>query len=102
MTITEDEAWKIFANDIAAFRKQALPLVKVALKQHQFDALASFVYNIGPTAFATSTMLKRLNAGDFDDAASELLRWNKPSEIQSRRRGEFEQFTKGTYVARVT
>ena len=52
-------------------------LVKVRLSQNQFDALVSFVFNIGAGAFSKSTLLKYLNAGDYSSAANQLLRWNK-------------------------
>ena len=52
-------------------------LVKVKLSQNQFDALVSFVFNIGAGAFSKSTLLKYLNAGDYGGAANQFLRWNK-------------------------
>lgn len=101
MTITKDEAWDIFRRDAAKFREEAHGLVKVPLEQHEFDALVSFVFNVGVPGFARSTVLKRLNAGDYAGAGEALLMWMKPPEIQSRRRGEHKQFTKGDYVARI-
>lgn len=52
-------------------------LVKVRLSQNQFDALVSFVFNVGATAFSKSTLLRLLNAGDYKGAADQFLRWNK-------------------------
>ena len=49
--------------------------VKVAVSQNQFDALASFVYNIGETAFIKSTMLTLINNSNFSSAASQFDRW---------------------------
>lgn len=49
--------------------------VKVPLKQNQFDALASFIYNIGENGFKKSTMLAKLNAGDYIGAAGQFDRW---------------------------
>lgn len=51
--------------------------VKVPLTQNQFDALVSFVFNVGGGAFASSTMLRKLNAGDYVGAAEQFPRWNK-------------------------
>jgi lysozyme len=51
-------------------------LVKVKLTQNQFDALVIFVYNIGETAFAASTLLKLLNSGDYAGAAKQFPRWD--------------------------
>lgn len=52
-------------------------LVKVPLAQNQFDALVMFVFNVGVGAFAESTLLRKLNAGDYDGAGQEFARWNK-------------------------
>ena len=49
--------------------------IKVKVSQRQFDALASFVYNVGETAFSTSTLLKKLNAGDFKGAGDQFDVW---------------------------
>lgn len=49
----------------------------VPLSQNQFDALVSLVYNIGETAFSNSTLLKKLNAKDYQGAADQFPRWNK-------------------------
>lgn len=50
--------------------------VTVPLTQSQFDALASFIYNVGVKNFASSTLLRKLNAGDCLGAANEFSRWN--------------------------
>lgn len=52
-------------------------LVTVPLKQWQFDALVSLVYNIGPRNFGESTLLKKLNMGNYTAANFEFSRWNK-------------------------
>jgi len=49
--------------------------VKVAVSQNHFDALASFVYNIGESAFIKSTMLTLINNSNFSSAASQFDRW---------------------------
>jgi len=51
--------------------------VKVKLKPWQFDALVSFTYNVGAGALAGSTLLKKVNAQDFEGAALEFHKWNK-------------------------
>ena len=51
--------------------------VKVPLTDQQYSALSSFAYNVGPTNFSSSTLLKKLNAGDYDGASQEFKRWNK-------------------------
>lgn len=101
MQITEDEAWEIFWADTERFRREARDLVVVPLEQHQLDALASFVFNIGVTHFRNSTVRRRLNAGQYDAAGEAILMWNKPAAVMNRRRGEHAQFTRGQYVARL-
>jgi lysozyme len=70
------------------------------LEQHQFDALVSFIFNVGVNAFTRSTLLRKLNQGDFEGAAKEFDRWHIPAEITSRRNGEREQFKGTVFVAR--
>lgn len=66
--------------------------VTVPLKQNQFDALVSFVFNIGDTRFRISTCLRLLNQGLYKEAANAMLMWNKPKEIIGRRKSEVKQF----------
>lgn len=100
MTITEAEARAILARDLGAVEAAINAAVKVPLTQHQFDALASLVFNIGVGGFRKSSVLRKLNAKDYAGASAAILMWNKPSEIMSRRRGERAQFD-GRPVARV-
>ena len=51
--------------------------VTVALSQNQFDALVSWVYNLGPANLKASTMLKVLNSGDYEGVPAQIKRWNK-------------------------
>jgi len=55
-------------------------LVDVPLSQGQFDALASFVFNVGPSAFGNSTLLRLLNGGDAAGAAEQFKRWNRGAD----------------------
>ena len=52
-------------------------LVSCPLSQNQFDALVSWVYNLGPANLKASTLLKKLNAGDYADVPHQIKRWNK-------------------------
>ena len=51
--------------------------VHVPLNQNQFDALCSWVYNLGPANLKKSTMLKKLNNGEYDEVPAQIKRWNK-------------------------
>ena len=51
--------------------------IKVPLYQHEFDAYVSLSYNIGAGAFCRSTLVKKLNAGDYAGACEEIRRWNR-------------------------
>ncbi|NEP37557.1 lysozyme, partial [Moorena sp. SIO3B2] len=64
-------------QDLESSESTVSNLVKVSLTDNQFSALVSFVFNIGPTAFRRSTLLRKLNHGDDQGAANEFLRWNK-------------------------
>jgi GH24 family phage-related lysozyme (muramidase) len=77
MKITEKQAEALLRKDIAWAEKAVNNLVVVPLTQNQFDALVSFVFNVGEGAFSTSTLLRLLNSGDYNGAANQFLRWNK-------------------------
>lgn len=74
---TEAEATERLAAEIAKFENAVDHAVTVPLNQNQFDALVSFAYNCGVGALQRSTLLKRLNAANFDAAAREFPKWNK-------------------------
>lgn len=75
--ITEAEAEELLRADLTKFESVINKVVKVPLAQHEFDALASFAYNVGGTALANSSLLTLLNAGDRARAADQFLRWDK-------------------------
>ena len=72
-----EQAKEYFAHDLKSFEKTVNDSVKAPLTQNQFDALVSLTYNIGSTAFKNSTLLKKLNAKDYQGAADQFLVWNK-------------------------
>lgn len=74
---TLEQAKEYFAHDLKRFEASVNKLVEVPLSQNQFDALVSLTYNIGSGNFASSTLLKKLNAKDYQGAADQFLRWNK-------------------------
>ena len=51
--------------------------VKVPLHQSEYDAFVSLTYNIGPSAFCSSTLVRKVNKEDYTGACKEILRWNK-------------------------
>jgi lysozyme len=91
LVITKEKAHELFRKDVA-WAEDAVNLVKVPLTQNQFDALVSFVFNVGAGAWKRSTMLKLLNAGDYVGASKQFDRWVIPIEITSRRMSEKAQF----------
>jgi lysozyme len=75
--ITKDQAIDFLAADLQSAEKAVAGAVKVPLSQNEFDALVSFVFNVGAGAFRSSTLLKLLNVGDRRGAADQFLRWDK-------------------------
>lgn len=75
--LTESEATELLCKDMEKFEARVLDLVTVPITQNQYDALLSLVFNIGAGAFEKSTLLKKLNAGDYEGAANEFTRWTR-------------------------
>jgi lysozyme len=77
MVITKEGAEALLLHDLQWVETAIDMYVQVPLNQNQYDALASFIYNVGGTAFRKSTLLKKLNKKDYSGAANEFPRWNK-------------------------
>ena len=77
MVITAEEAEAIFEADVAKKSAWIDKLVTVPLTQGQYDALASFVFNLGEGALRSSRLLKNLNNGHYQHAADEFVKWCK-------------------------
>ncbi|EOK5841644.1 lysozyme [Escherichia coli] len=77
MTIKQEAAERLLKTGLVSYESDVSRLVKVGLTQGQFDALVSFTYNLGARSLSTSTLLRKLNSGDYAGAADEFLRWNK-------------------------
>jgi GH24 family phage-related lysozyme (muramidase) len=77
MFIKQDTAERLLKTGLVSYESDVSKLVKVKLNQGQFDALVSFAYNLGSRSLSTSTLLRKLNAGDYAGAADEFPRWNK-------------------------
>lgn len=76
-TCTVEQAKAYKNHDLNRFQKCVNDAVTVPINQNQFDALVSLTYNIGEAAFKSSTLLKKLNAGDYGGTADQFLVWNK-------------------------
>lgn len=77
MTIKQETADRLLKTGLVSYECDVSRLVKAGLTQGQFDALVSFTYNLGARSLSTSTLLRKLNSGDYAGAADEFLRWNK-------------------------
>lgn len=77
MQITEEEAEKILCQDLQQFEHVVEQTVTVPLSDEQFAALVSFSYNVGTKAFRNSTLLKKLNKGNYEAVPTELQKWTR-------------------------
>lgn len=106
--ITEDFADKRLILDLMPFERAVDQGVKVPLNDNQFGALVSFAFNVGIRAFQGSTLLKKLNAGDYESVPRELMKWVKTTingkkvvsdGLVNRRAAEAGLWAKGAFVA---
>jgi lysozyme len=81
LTITEEQSKALLTKDVCSAAACVNNLVNVILTQDEFDALVDFVFNLGAGAFKGSTMLRRLNAGDFEGAAAQFERWSRAGGV---------------------
>lgn len=98
-TCTEAQAKQYMQNDLKKFESTVNDVVTVPLNQNQFDALVSLTYNIGSGAFSKSTLVKKLNAGDYKGAADQFDVWvnaggKRMQGLVNRRAKEKELFLK--------
>lgn len=95
ITVTESKA--LLRKDLEATARRVRQLVKVPLNRRQFSAIVSFAYNCGTGALAESTLLKKLNAGNYQAVPAELNRWvnaggQRLPGLVTRRRKEGRMF----------
>lgn len=93
--LTRAQAEQLLIADVAAACDAVEHLVHVPLTQGQFDALVDFCFNLGQSRLASSTLLRDLNAGDYDAARRQLLLWDRAGgqtlpALQARRQAEFD------------
>ena len=91
---TRQEAKAFLVRDASAMAKQMQSLIKVPLYQYEWDAYLSFTYNVGVGNFRSSTLLKKLHAGDYAGACAQLKRWvyaggKKLNGLVKRREAEY-------------
>lgn len=99
VTWTQAEADERYKKDMGVFKTGVKKLVTVPINNNQLEALTSFAYNLGLGALKGSTLLKYLNAGNYQAAANQFLRWDKAggkvlSGLTRRRTAERNLFLK--------
>lgn len=97
MTMSEAEAARVLARDVERFAKEVRAALAREVSPAQFSALVSFAFNVGMGAFRTSSVLKRVNDGDFDAVPERLKLWVKAKGrtfpgLVRRRAAEAEMF----------
>jgi lysozyme len=94
---TKEEGRETLINDLLKYGAAIKKLVKVPLNSNQYGALISLVYNIGETNLSQSTLLKKLNAMDYEGSANEFEKWHKSGGriikgLCNRREAEYQMF----------
>jgi lysozyme len=95
---TPIKALKQAMRDVQRFEGAVKQCVKVPLYQYEYDAYISLSYNIGSGNFCRSTLVKKLNAQDYEGACKEILRWDRAQGrvvrgLTLRRQEEYKQCT---------
>ena len=101
--ITEEEAESLLQEDLRVFEASVNDAVTVPLTDNQFAALVSWAFNVGVSAMRNSTLIRKLNAGDYDAVPRELIRWNKVKGkpvhgLSNRRAAEAGLWARGAFV----
>lgn len=93
---TPEKALQMAMRDVQSYEGAVKSCVKVPLSQNEYDAFISLSYNIGTGAFCKSTLVKKLNAGDYEGACKQILLWDKfngkpLSGLTKRRQEEYKK-----------
>jgi lysozyme len=106
LKISQQQAEELLRDDLDRFERAIDRLVKITLTDNQFAALVSFAFNVGEGkgGFATSTLLKKLNRGDYGAVPGELMKWvnaggKKVQGLVNRRAAEGGLWAKGSFVS---
>jgi len=96
--ITEQQADEMLVEELNEYENYINTLVTVPLNQNQYDALVSWVYNLGSSNLNSSTLLKVLNSGDYAGVPEQIMRWNKAGGkvlegLTRRRQAEADLFS---------
>lgn len=97
---TDEQVEQALRDDLARFENALNENLTVCLKAHQYDALCSWLFNVGTGWASKATLMKLVNKQEFERAAAEFDKWRIPPEIITRRNGEREQFKGTKFVAR--
>jgi len=81
MSMSKQDAEDLLAHELHEYEGYINDMVNVNLKQNEFDALVSWVFNLGPSNLSASTLLKVLNNKDWADVPNQIKRWNKVSGV---------------------
>ena len=79
--LSDEQIYSLCKNDVRKATKEVNEHVNTLLTANQFDALVSFTFNVGGEAFATSTLLKVLNQGKYEEVPTQMRRWNKDNGV---------------------
>lgn len=96
-TITKEDAEDLLEMELARYEAAVESLITQDLKQHQFDALVSFCYNLGEGNLSKSTLRKKINTGKLDEASMEFGKWvnaagKRLEGLVKRRQAEADMF----------
>ena len=80
-TWSQSHAEHMLEVELEEYQSYINEYVTVNLSQNQFDALVSWVYNLGPNNLKASTLLKVLNSGDYEGVPAQIRRWNKAGGV---------------------
>ena len=96
-TFTKEEINALLVRDLSRFERGVGMYIKVPLRQHEYDALCSFAFNLGLGTLQRSTLRQKINRNDKESAAKEILKYCRAGGkivkgLQRRREAEYQMF----------